>query len=65
MSIHQQSQQHRDASAVGDAMDYPQSVPDWARRSPEDLLRYVYVCPHPSRELDELLGVAVPPHDRS
>lgn len=32
----------------------PRRVPDWARRSEEDLLRYIYVCPHPSREFDEL-----------
>ena len=32
-----------------------QRIPDWARRSDEDLLRYIFVCPHVTPELDELL----------
>lgn len=30
-------------------------TPDWARRSDEDLLRYIFVCPHASPEVDDLL----------
>jgi hypothetical protein len=42
--------------AGGETEEHLNSPPDWVRNSTEDLPRYVYMCPHPSRELDELLS---------
>jgi hypothetical protein len=46
----------RDVSSRPDR--FKSNLPEWVHRSDQDLLRFLFVCPQPCPELDELMNDA-------
>jgi hypothetical protein len=57
MPVH--ANRHAETPDVTSRQDgFRSSLPEWVHRSDQDLLRFLFVCPQPCPELDELMNDA-------